>query len=114
MLYEIILALIIVGSLVLVIAGNRKPYISIFWILFIVLLPGVGTIFYLLLGKDYRSRRVIKADELARFDALRDKSVGVNVVEHRQRHPRAQRQRGALLHRLHPHVPVDARRHLAR
>ena len=82
MLYEIILALIIVGSLVLVIAGNRKPYISIFWILFIVLLPGVGTIFYLLLGKDYRSRRVIKADELARFDALRDKSVGDNVVEH--------------------------------
>lgn len=52
-----------------------------FWIVFIVLLPGVGTVFYLLLGKDYRSRRVIKSDELARFDALRDKAVGGNVVD---------------------------------
>ena len=81
MIYEIILALIIIGSLVLVISGNRKPYISLFWIVFIVLLPGVGTVFYLLLGKDYRSRRVIKADELARFDKLRDESVGNNIVE---------------------------------
>lgn len=81
MLYEILLALIITGSLVLVISGNRKPYISIFWILFIVLLPGVGIIFYLLLGKDYRSRRVIKADELARFDALRDKAVGDSIID---------------------------------
>ncbi|MGX8713088.1 MAG: cardiolipin synthase [bacterium] len=81
MLYEIILALIIIGSLILVISGNRKPYISMFWILFIVLLPGVGTIFYLLLGKDYRSRRVIKAEELARFDALRDKAVGESIVD---------------------------------
>ena len=76
MLYEIILGLIIIGSLVLVISGNRKPYISMFWIVFIVLLPGIGTVFYLLLGQDYRSRRVIKPDELARFDALRDKAIG--------------------------------------
>ena len=81
MIYEIFLALIVIGSLILVISGNRKPYISIFWILFIVLLPGVGTIFYLLLGKDYRSRRVIKADELARFDALRDKAVGDSIID---------------------------------
>lgn len=81
MIYEIVLALIIIGSLILVISGNRKPYISMFWILFIVLLPGVGTIFYLLLGKDYRSRRVIKPDELARFDALRDKAVGDSIAD---------------------------------
>ena len=41
MVYEIILALIIIGSLILVISGNRKPYVSFFWILFITLLPGV-------------------------------------------------------------------------
>ncbi len=81
MLYEIILALIIIGSLILVISGNRKPYISMFWIVFIVLLPGVGTVFYLLLGKDYRSRRVIKPDELARFDALRNKAVGNYIID---------------------------------
>ena len=81
MVYEIILALIIIGSLILVISGNRKPYVSFFWILFITLLPGVGTIFYLLLGKDYRSRRVIKHDELARLDALRDNALGNNIVD---------------------------------
>ena len=81
MLYEIFLALIVIGSLVIVISENRKPYISIFWILFITLLPGVGLIFYLLLGKDYRSRRVIKPNELARFDELRHKAVGDNEVD---------------------------------
>ena len=59
MLYEIALILVVIGALVVVISENRKPYISIFWILFITLLPGVGLVFYLLLGKDYRSRRVI-------------------------------------------------------
>lgn len=81
MLYKIILALIIAGSLVLVISGNRKPYLSIFWILFITLLPGVGLLFYLLLGKDYRSRRVIKPEELARFGSLRDKAVGNSIID---------------------------------
>ena len=80
MLYKIILALIIAGSLVLVISGNRKPYLSIFWILFITLLPGVGLLFYLLLGKDYRSRRVIKPEELARFGSLRDKAVVNSII----------------------------------
>ncbi len=80
MIYEIILGLIIIGSLILVISENRKPYISMFWIIFIVLLPGVGTIFYLLLGKDYRSSRVIKSNELARFDTLRNKAVGNNII----------------------------------
>lgn len=82
MLYEIALILVVIGALVVVISENRKPYISIFWILFITLLPGVGLVFYLLLGKDYRSRRVIKPEEMARFDALRDKAVGNNIVDH--------------------------------
>ena len=79
MLYEIFLALIVVGSLVIVISENRKPYISLFWILFITLLPGVGLLFYLLLGKDYRSRRVIKADELALLDTLRNQAIGNSI-----------------------------------
>ena len=82
MLYEIFLALIVVGSLVIVISENRKPYISLFWILFITLLPGVGLLFYLLLGKDYRSRRVIKADELALLDTLRNQAIGNSIESH--------------------------------
>ncbi len=78
---KIILFLIILGSLGIVISENRKPYISVFWILFIIFLPGLGIVFYFLLGKDYRSRRVIKADELARLDTLRNQAVGDNIVQ---------------------------------
>jgi len=82
MIYEIALILVIIGALVVVISENRKPYISIFWILFITLLPGVGLVFYLILGKDYRSRRVIRPDEMERFDVLRNKAVGDSTVDH--------------------------------
>ena len=81
MLFEIILALIVIGSLVVVISENRKPYISLFWMVFITMLPGIGLAFYLLLGKDYRSRRVIKADEQAQLDALRDQSTERYTVD---------------------------------
>lgn len=81
MIFEIFLLLIVVGSIVLVIMENRKPYISLFWVMLLVVLPGVGLVLYLLLGKDYRSRRVIKADELAQLDALRNQAVGDSIVE---------------------------------
>ena len=123
MLYEIFLALIVVGSLVIVISENRKPYISLFWILFITLLPGVGLLFYLLLGKDYRSRRVIKADELALLDTLSHWQQHREPYTHRkisetcrhdergQRHTLDIGQRNTHLYRFHPHVPVNAGRH---
>lgn len=80
MIFEIFLLLIVVGSIVLVIMENRKPHISLFWVMLLVVLPGVGLVLYLLLGKDYRSRRVIKADELAQLDALRNQAVGDSIV----------------------------------
>lgn len=80
MIFEIILGLIALSVVVVVISENRKPYVSIFWILFITVLPGVGLALYLLLGKDYRSRRIIRPDEMARFDTLRDNSVGNNII----------------------------------
>lgn len=80
MIFEILLALIVVGSIVLVIMENRKPYISLFWVILLAVLPGVGLVLYLLLGKDYRSRRIIKPDELARLDALRDRAAGKSIV----------------------------------
>ncbi len=78
--YRIIILLLVIASVIIVISENRKPYLSVFWIMFIVLLPGVGIAFYFLLGKDYRGRRTIKADELARLDALRDNAVGDAIL----------------------------------
>lgn len=82
MILNVILILLIIVSVVIVISENRKPYLSVFWILFIILLPGVGMVFYFLLGKDYRSRRVITTDELARLDELRDDAVGDSILQH--------------------------------
>lgn len=82
MIFEIILFLLVLGSIAVVISENRKPFISVFWIMFIMLLPGLGLVFYYLLGKDYRGRRTIKSDELARLDALRDSAVGDAVLPH--------------------------------
>ena len=80
MILNILLVLIIAGSIVLVILENRKPYISLFWMVLLTLLPGVGLVLYLLLGKDYRSRRVIKSDEMAKLEALRDEATGESAV----------------------------------
>ncbi len=80
MIFNILLALIVLGSVVLVIMENRKPYISLFWMVLLTLLPGVGLVLYLLLGKDYRSRRIIKPAEQAKLNALRDSAVGDSAV----------------------------------
>lgn len=82
MIYEICVLLIVIGSVILIISENRKPYISLLWVLLVILLPGVGIFFYFLLGKDYRSRRIITPDELARLDNLRNISVGDAIAQH--------------------------------
>ena len=82
MIFRIILLLLVIVSVIIVISENRKPYLSVFWIMFIVLIPGVGLAFYYLLGKDYRGRRTIKTNELEHLDALRDHAVGTAVVAH--------------------------------
>ena len=80
--YRIVLLLLIIVSVVIVISENRKPYLSVFWIMFILLLPGLGIVFYFLLGKDYRSRRTIQTDERMRLDMLRNQAVGDAVLTH--------------------------------
>ncbi len=82
MIYQTSVLFIIIGSLILIISENRKPYISLLWMMLVILLPGVGLVFYFLLGKDYRSRRIIKADELACLDLLRNQATGDSVLAH--------------------------------
>ncbi len=72
MLFEILFILIVVSSIILVIMENRKPNVAIFWVMVLTLLPIVGLFFYLLFGKDHRSRRVIKPDEMKLLSEIRD------------------------------------------
>lgn len=80
--FRILILLLVVVSVIIVISENRKPYLSVFWIMFIVLFPGLGIAFYYLLGKDYRGRRTIKTDERIRLDMLRNQGVGNVVLTH--------------------------------
>ena len=74
MVFEILYFLVVASSIVLVIMENRKPSIAIFWVMVLTLLPVVGLFFYLVFGKDYRSHRVIKGEEMDRLSLLRDTS----------------------------------------
>lgn len=74
MVFEILYFLIIASSITLVVLENRKPDIAIFWVMILILLPFVGLVIYLLLGKDYRSHRVIKADEMQCLATLRNRA----------------------------------------
>lgn len=80
MLYRLVVLLLVIVSVIIVISENRKPYLSVFWIMFIVLIPGLGIAFYYLLGKDYRGRRTIKTDERMHLDMLRNQAVGDAVL----------------------------------
>ena len=73
---HIFLIVAIVVSIAFVIYENRSAHFSIFWIAFILLLPIVGIIFFLLLGKNHHRSLLIRPDELAKLNALRDQAVG--------------------------------------
>lgn len=80
MIYRLVVLLLVIVSVIIVISENRKPYLSVFWIMFIVLIPGFGIAFYYLLGKDYRGRRTIRTDERMHLDMLRNQAVGDAVL----------------------------------
>lgn len=82
MVFEILYFLIIASSITLVVLENRKPDIAIFWVMILILLPFVGLIIYLLLGKDYRSHRVIRADEMQRLTQLRNEANNDFIRQH--------------------------------
>lgn len=75
MIFEILYLLLIISSIVLVVMENRKPDIAIFWVMVLTLLPVVGLVLYFIFGKDHRSLRVIKPDEMQRLSAMRDKAA---------------------------------------
>lgn len=73
MVFEILFFLILASSIMLVILENRRPNIAIFWVMVLILLPVVGFIFYYIFGKDHRSNRVIKPDEMQRLADVRNR-----------------------------------------
>ena len=72
MFFEILYFLILASSVALVIMENRNPKTAIFWVMLLTLLPGVGLVAYLLVGKNFKSSRTIKRNELNQLEQSRD------------------------------------------
>lgn len=81
MLFEILYFILIACSIVLVITENRRPGIAIFWVMMLTLLPVVGLVLYLIFGKDHRSHRVIREDEMRQLSTLRDAACSSTIVD---------------------------------
>lgn len=81
MVFEILYFLILASALVLVVMETRRPGIAIFWVMVLTLLPVVGLILYIIFGKDHRSSRVIKADEMRHLSILRDQANAQQILD---------------------------------
>jgi len=50
---------LIVSSIVVILLENRNPVKSFSWILVLILMPGLGLLFYLALGQNYRKKKFV-------------------------------------------------------
>lgn len=54
----------ILSSIIVILLENRNPVKSLAWILVLILLPGLGLIFYVALGQDYRKKKIISRQSM--------------------------------------------------
>ncbi len=54
----------ILSSITVILLENRNPVKSLSWILVLILLPGIGLIFYIALGQDYRKKKLISEQSI--------------------------------------------------
>lgn len=58
---------IILSTISVLLMENRNPVKSISWLLVLVLIPFLGLIIYLVLGQDYRKRKMISRKSIQRI-----------------------------------------------
>ncbi len=63
----IIVAIIILGTIFIIISENRNPVKTIAWCLILIFIPILGIILYILFGMDNRHRRLIKEEDYQRL-----------------------------------------------
>jgi len=59
LIFVILYSLTVVGVALVVIAENRNPLKTISWVTVLLLLPGIGLLFYFLFGQDNRKQKII-------------------------------------------------------
>lgn len=66
--WNILLAIIVIGIIFVILLENRNPHKAIGWLIILVLLPGVGVVLYALLGREKRHLRKINRHVPEGFD----------------------------------------------
>ena len=58
-LFILLYSITIIGLIIVIIAENRNPLKTIPWVIVLLLVPGIGLIFYFFFGQDNRKKRII-------------------------------------------------------
>lgn len=58
-LFILLYTITIIGLIIVIIAENRNPLKTIPWVIVLLLVPGIGLIFYFFFGQDNRKKRII-------------------------------------------------------
>ena len=81
-LFILLYSITIIGLIIVIIAENRNPLKTIPWVIVLLLVPGIGLIFYFFFGQDNRKKRIISRKTYKRI---------INRPKMEQMHRRATR-----------------------
>ncbi|VBB48338.1 Phospholipase D/Transphosphatidylase [uncultured Paludibacter sp.] len=82
--FIVLYAYTIFSAISVILLENRNPSKSLSWVLVLIFLPFLGLIFYLVLGQDYRKRKMISQKSIHR---IKERPVtSINLDELNKRH----------------------------
>jgi len=71
----------IISTISVLLLENRNPAKSLSWLLILLFIPVVGMFFYLLLGQDYRKRKIISKKSIRRVNDRPVASFDINKLD---------------------------------
>lgn len=71
----------IASSIVVILLENRNPVKSLSWILVLILLPVIGFILYIALGKDYRKKKFMERSAIQKLTSHPVASFDINKLD---------------------------------
>lgn len=74
----------IFSAISVILLENRNPSKSLSWVLVLIFLPFLGLIFYLILGQDYRKRKMISKKSIHRIKERPVASVDIDDLDNNQ------------------------------
>ena len=71
----------IISTISVLLLENRNPEKSFSWVLVLVFLPVLGLFFYILLGQNYRKRKMISRKSIRRITQRPVSSIDINQLD---------------------------------